>query len=327
MQTMQINQLPTIPQAPANADVLAIEVNGVTYKVSKQALGQAIASNITPAAIGAVATSAIIDIPHGGTGASNEQAMHTAVLNNTRTDGWTAYPTAAGIYRTTGTLWAGLPSGASAYGELLIVGAGDYYMHLYNDASGGLYYAHRSGTGAPSTWTQVVKGIKGNAESNYRSGNVNLTPANIGAMPVNPVSIEFQPASGTTHGGFIDFHFGGSSADYTTRLIEYQNGVLGVKKPNESMYYPVMLLRSVEINATTSANGNLQLPLSYSAGVPLAINAKTSGGANVQCAIGRYSTADNGYWGAKILNEITSGESPVALKNTAIVGTLYYVSM
>lgn len=39
-----------------------------------------------------------------------------------------------------------------------------------------------------SGWTKVdntdaVTGIKGNAESNYRIGNVNLTPANIGALP------------------------------------------------------------------------------------------------------------------------------------------------
>lgn len=53
MPIFQINQLPTIPQAPADADVLAIEVNGVTYKVSKQALAAAIAAGITPANIGA----------------------------------------------------------------------------------------------------------------------------------------------------------------------------------------------------------------------------------------------------------------------------------
>lgn len=38
---MQISELTTIPQAPADADVMAIEVNGVTYKVSKQALAAA----------------------------------------------------------------------------------------------------------------------------------------------------------------------------------------------------------------------------------------------------------------------------------------------
>lgn len=54
---MQINQLPTIPQAPANADVLPIESNNVTYKVSKQVLAESVASNITPANIEAVAKS------------------------------------------------------------------------------------------------------------------------------------------------------------------------------------------------------------------------------------------------------------------------------
>lgn len=43
---MKISQLPAIPQTPANADVLAIEVNGTSYKVSKQALAAAIAANI-----------------------------------------------------------------------------------------------------------------------------------------------------------------------------------------------------------------------------------------------------------------------------------------
>jgi hypothetical protein len=57
MPIFQINQLPTIPQAPADADVLAIEVNGITYKVSKQALADAIAAGITPANIGALPTS------------------------------------------------------------------------------------------------------------------------------------------------------------------------------------------------------------------------------------------------------------------------------
>lgn len=56
---MQINQLPTIPQAPANADVLAIEVNGVTYKVSKQELAEAIAENISPSDIGALPDSTV----------------------------------------------------------------------------------------------------------------------------------------------------------------------------------------------------------------------------------------------------------------------------
>ena len=38
-----------------------------------------------------------------------------------------------------------------------------------------------NGSGAP-TWSAIVRGVKGNAESSYRTGQVNLTAANIGAL-------------------------------------------------------------------------------------------------------------------------------------------------
>ena len=44
-------------------------------------------------------------------------------------------------------------------------------------------------------------------------------------MPVAPASIELTPASGASNGGFIDFHYGGSSTD-TSRLIEDTPGNL-----------------------------------------------------------------------------------------------------
>lgn len=40
-------------------------------------------------------------------------------------------------------------------------------------------------TDALSTVVSGVSGVKGNAETNYRTGDVNLTPANLGAVPVN----------------------------------------------------------------------------------------------------------------------------------------------
>ena len=50
--------------------------------------------------------------------------------------------------------------------------------------------------------------------------------ANLGAMPAEPPSIELKPPVGSGFGGYIDFHFNGSSADYTTRLIEDASGQL-----------------------------------------------------------------------------------------------------
>ena len=41
-------------------------------------------------------------------------------------------------------------------------------------------------------------------------------------------SIEFYPQSGVTNGGYIDFHYGGSTADYTSRIIESASGTITV---------------------------------------------------------------------------------------------------
>lgn len=59
-------------------------------------------------------------------------------------------------------------------------------------------------------------------------GALGLTPANIGAMAASPNSIELNPGSGQSHGGFIDFHYAGSSADYTSRIIENASGRLHI---------------------------------------------------------------------------------------------------
>lgn len=106
--------------------------------------------------VGAVSTSTVVDVAHGGTGATTLRGLQTVALYNTDGNGITAYPTAAGLYRLTGTLPAGMPTGANAYGVLLICGAGGYYMHIYADAVGSVYIAEKNGTGAPETWRKVT---------------------------------------------------------------------------------------------------------------------------------------------------------------------------
>lgn len=43
---------------------------------------------------------------------------------------------------------------------------------------------------------------------------------------IAPASIELTPSSGANHGGFIDFHYNGSSSDKTSRIWEQQQGVI-----------------------------------------------------------------------------------------------------
>lgn len=63
----------------------------------------------------------------------------------------------------------------------------------------------------------------------YKINSTNLAASDVGALPTRPTSIEFQPSSSSAgNGGFIDFHYNQSTADYTSRIIEGASGVLTI---------------------------------------------------------------------------------------------------
>ncbi len=70
----------------------------------------------------------------------------------------------------------------------------------YNTADNKLYYYN--GTEWVDLTSNLITGVKGNAESSYRTGNVNLTPGNIGAAPTSHAS------SGTTYGKATNSNYG-----------------------------------------------------------------------------------------------------------------------
>ena len=164
---MQIHQYPTIPQAPANDDVLAIEVNGVTYKVSKQALGQAIASNITPAAIGALPTSGGTMTGSIGMGQSGTSTTSQNIV--LRTENGTSF-----FIRTYANQLqiARQPSGGSSATVL----------NLYADGS--------IGFGSPSAWRSALGIVL--ASGSY-------TFSNLAAGAQTNASIAFSSSIGTTN--------------------------------------------------------------------------------------------------------------------------------
>lgn len=47
-------------------------------------------------------------------------------------------------------------------------------------------------------------------------------------MPGSPQCVEFNPGTGATHGGYIDFHYANSAADFTSRIIESASGHLDI---------------------------------------------------------------------------------------------------
>ena len=57
------------------------------------------------------------------------------------------------------------------------------YKHIPSGGSSNQYLKYSSS--GTAVWAAApVTGVKGNTESSYRTGNINLTPANIGALPI-----------------------------------------------------------------------------------------------------------------------------------------------
>ena len=76
---------------------------------------------------------------------------------------------------------------------------------------------------------------------------------------VNMTSIEFYPDMNQTHGGYIDFHYAGSAADYTARIIEKNKGYLSINQN------PPLTDNSTKI-ATTGWCRQLAIPKFYTSG-------------------------------------------------------------
>lgn len=88
----------------------------------------------------------------------------------------------------------------------------------------------------------AVTGVKGNAESSYRSGNVNLTPANIGALPSN-----------TTYVSGVK---GNSESSYRSGNVNLTPANLGaVAKSGDTM--TGVLKRSSNINYNTTPSSTV----------------------------------------------------------------------
>ena len=90
----------------------------------------------------------------------SKQMLYSQTLSDGRmisTETLKSYPTRAGVYRV-GSQVAGLPSGGSGYGVLIIWNGGTYAFHMYRDNAGVLYTSKNSTNDvevmAPSSWTK-----------------------------------------------------------------------------------------------------------------------------------------------------------------------------
>lgn len=80
----------------------------------------------------------------------------------------------------------------------------------------------RGGTGG--TTAETARNALGAAAATHTHYDLANKTHNHSNESLNPASIELKGAS--AHGGYIDFHFGGTTDDYTSRIIESSAGVV-----------------------------------------------------------------------------------------------------
>lgn len=104
----------------------------------------------------------------------------------------------------------------------------------------------------------TVTGVKGNSESSYRTGNINITPTNIGLGNVNNTSDADKPIS-TAQQVAIDEKVdkvdgkGLSTNDYTT---DEKNKLAGITAGAQ-----VNVIESVKVNGTAQAISNKEIDI------------------------------------------------------------------
>jgi hypothetical protein len=125
--------------------------------------------------------------------------------------------------------------------------SGTYFseMDMYNDTTWRIYH----GTNNPNAVTgSITHSYNKTANLDYLDGVTSNIQTQLNAkMPLSTNAIEMAGTS--TNGGYIDFHYNNSTADYTSRLID-RNGLL-----------------SIEASKGVKINGNV---------VPVTINARSS---------------------------------------------------
>lgn len=113
-----------------------------------------------------------VNITADNIGAISVKKLTNENLNDIKTPGF--------YYAAGGNSVSNKPPGVKHFGLMCIRSAEGCYTHiLYSPADNTEH--KRTYEGSWDAWTQPIYGIKGNNETSYRTGNVNITPANIGA--------------------------------------------------------------------------------------------------------------------------------------------------
>ena len=144
---------------------------------------------------------------------------------------------------------------------------------LYLDSGTTRYLMGGAKVPTPSSLTISLNGSSQGAWDGSSAKSINITPGSIGAMRATPTSIELNSdGSLEGYGGFVDFHYNGSSSDYTSRILETASGVLTINNMTFNASTKTITATTFSGNATSATkatqdgNGNViastYLPLS-----------------------------------------------------------------
>ena len=231
-------------------------------------------TNITPGVTGT------LPIANGGTGITSNPSM-LVDLESTAADTIFEASPRPGI---TGTLpishgGTGATTASQALTNLGAASA-NHTHSVFTASENGFVPASGGGTTkflrADGTWQVAgeVTGVKGNAETAYRTGNVNLTPANIGAATVDHVHNEYLPLTGGTLTGNLSSRqiapFSTNSYDLGTSSLKWRNVYATTFTGNLSGN---ATSADTATNATTASKVNQTLTLSGDVTGSVSLNA------------------------------------------------------
>ena len=148
--------------------------------------------------------------------------------------------------------------------------SGTYFseMDMYNDTTWRIYHATSNGSPTGGIYHSYNK----TANLDYLDGvtsNIQTQLNNkMASSPHNIIEL-YPPSSSSGHGGGIDFHFNQSTADYTSRIIEYSRGQISLEASNGVKINGTKIGDIIKLKQVTIQKANLSTNMNMSSYVSL----------------------------------------------------------